>query len=170
MDTLRWSIGKMQFSETVVYCSWNSFHQVEQCCWIITKMKNTCIWKILIIFFISTACYECRVRERERERVEEIMNAYGELTGDLFTLTVSQDLLNHLNMVAFINTSNWVWQIISSQATKVFSFQLATPVLFASGFLSTISVSSHFSFQCVTTTWLIDRLTCLSFSISRKPV
>ena len=46
----------------------------------------------------------------------------------------------HRNMAAFMNTSTRGWQLNSAQATKVFSFQLATLVLFAPGLLSAISV------------------------------
>ena len=55
-----------------------------------------------------------------RKRVEEIMSVYVELTGDLFTSTISLDSPWHLNMAAFTNTStrHWQgWQLTSSQAT-----------------------------------------------------
>ena len=41
-------------------------------------------------------------------------------------------LPRHLNIAAFINTPIQVWQLTSGQATKVFSVQLGTPVLFTS--------------------------------------
>ena len=74
-----------------------------------------------------------------REKVEEFMSTYGKLTGDLFSSTVSLDLLWHLNMATFINTSTRNWQLTCG-LPPVFFLLLATPVLFASGLLSSISV------------------------------
>ena len=39
------------------------------------------------------------------ERGEEIMNAYGESMRDLCPTTISRNLIGHLNMPAWINTS-----------------------------------------------------------------
>ena len=55
-----------------------------------------------------SVCVRERENERERERGEEIMSAYGKLTGDLFTSTVNQNLSWHLNLAVFIKQG---WQL-----------------------------------------------------------
>ena len=132
------------------------------------KMMNTCVSKYDFLYF--SGLLQMWIL-RERERVEEIMSAYGELTGDHPTLTACWYSLSHLNVGAFINISTWGWQLSSRQVTKVFSFQLVTLLLYTSRLLSgyfrcLISRSSYFSFQCVRTTWLVNLSTCHSFPIS----
>ena len=83
--------------------------------------------------------WSLRERERERERVED-MSAYWKLLGDLITSTITRDLLWHMNIAIFINTSTRGWQLSPIQPSKLFSFLQTIPVLFASGLLSAISV------------------------------
>ena len=89
-----------------------------------------------------------------------------------FTSTVNRDYAWHLNMDTFINTSAQSWQFTSGQATSIFLLD-GDPGTFCLWALSAISLVldlGHliFSFQCFTTTWLIDRSSCPSLPISES--
>ena len=119
------------------------------------------------MFFVSPGSYECGVKEKGRE----LKSYWGhkDLTGDLFTSTVFGDSHDIWILAAFINTSSRDGPLTSSQAANVFSFRLTTRYFLLLGFCPPFpsSRSPHFSFQCFTTTWLIN---LLLYSYFRKPL
>ena len=110
-------------------------------------------------------------RERERRRVEDIMSAYGELMGNLFTSTVSQDSTLTSEHGCFYKHIylRWTTHIRSGHQSIFLPTGDTGPFCFPAfvrNFRCLILRSSHFSFQCIMTTWSIDLSTCHSFPIS----
>ena len=93
------------------------------------------------------------------------MSAFIILTGYFFTSTVGLDSALTSEHGCFYKHIYTRLTTPIRSTTQVFSFQRLTPVLFFWDFIrdfrSLISRSSHFSFQCDSTTWL----TCCSFPI-----
>ena len=133
--------------------------------------KNGEHWYIKYITYFLNFFSLLRVWSlRDRERVEEIVSAYGVLTRDLFTSTNSWFsaltskygyIEKHLLEVDNSHLVSHHSIFVPAGDTGTFCFWA-----FVRYFRRFISTSSHFSFECVTATWLNDQTTCHSLPIS----
>ena len=182
-------IGEMSYSssEFYIHC-WQCGRTSKVCCILllefflpvctrqldlITKKNNDehlYIRNIIYFLYFSGLLRMWRLKDKN----EVVMSAYRVLTGDLFTKTVSRDSTQTSEHGYFYKHIYSRMTTHLRSATRVFFFQLTTPVHFCFwDLLSAISVALYvghliFLFQCITNTWLNDLSTCHSFPISES--